>query len=371
MLKKWIDIKLLKYLAVFYTFVVLLVQFKKSYWKVQGTSSYGPLSWGQLFNYGVFVDWLVVIFFMAFISRLTKIMFEKWGAGGWKKIIGVHLFFSFFIGYVIFFVTALITFLIGKATFAEASRYISFNHFVAVVEVNFLIYFAMIGIINVYFYIKKVRNMEVQKAQMETHLAQANLNTLKAQLHPHFIFNTLNSISALVEIDREKTQNLIADFGDLLRDILEFKDENLIPLQNELALLEKYINVISARFSDHLHIEREIQETSASVLVPPLLLQPLVENSIKHGYGPNTTELCINIRIYISERFLIIEIENNGQPMAQPFDTLLQKGTGLKNTSDRLKTLYGTAATFSMANHEQKDGVITLLKIPLMGALKS
>ncbi|HZH69792.1 MAG TPA: hypothetical protein VFD80_05025, partial [Flavobacteriaceae bacterium] len=134
MLKKHIDIKLLKYLAVFYTVVILLVQFKKSYWKVIGTKSYGPLGWGDLFSYSVLIDWVVVIVFMTFISILTKIMFEKWGAEGWKKIIWVHGFFSFFIGYFIFFMTAVISLLIGETSLAEASRYLSFNYFIAVVE---------------------------------------------------------------------------------------------------------------------------------------------------------------------------------------------------------------------------------------------
>lgn len=365
MLKKNIDIRLLKYLAVFYTIVVVLVQFKKSYWKVQGTSSYGPLSWGQLFNYGVFVDWIVVIVFMAFIGFLTKLMFEKWGASGWKKIIWVHLFFSFFIGYVIFFVTAVITFLIGEASFSEASRYMSFNHFVAVVEVNFLIYFAMIGIINVYYYIKKVRNIEIQKAQIETHLANANLNMLKAQLHPHFIFNTLNSISALIEIDKEKSQNLIADFGDLFRDILDFKDENLIPLQRELALLDKYIAIISVRFSDHLFIEKDIQKDVEDELVPHMLLQPMVENALKHGYGYNATELKVKLKIFRKGDHLFIEIENDGELLTQHFEELLQHGTGLKNTQDRLKTLYGNGVEFKVENTEASNGVITSIKIPI------
>ncbi len=365
MLKKFIDIKLLKYLAVFYTIVVLLVQFRKSYYKVLDTPTYGPLSWGQLFNYGVFIDWIVVIVFMAFISYLTKLMFEKWGAKGWKKIIWVHLFFSFFIGYVIFFVTAVISFLIGETTVSEASRYMSFNHFIAVVEVNFLTYFAMIGIINVYYYIKKVRNIEIQKAQIETHLATANLNMLKAQLHPHFIFNTLNSISALVEIDTEKSQNLIADFGDLFRDILEFKDENLIPLYKELALLDKYIAIISVRFSDHLSIEKEIENNVENQLVPHMLLQPMVENALKHGYGYNTTELKIKLKIYKDEKYLFIEIENDGELLTKTFEELLKNGTGLKNTQDRLKTLYGNEVSFKVENTKNNNKVVTFIKLPL------
>ncbi|MCZ4319308.1 histidine kinase [Aequorivita viscosa] len=365
MLQKYIDLKLLKYLAVFYTIVVVLVQFKKSYYKLIGTSSYGPLSWGQLFNHGVFIDWFVVIGFMAFISYITKLMFESWGAKGWKKIIWVHLFFSFFIGYFIFFVTAVISFLIGDISLAETSRYISFKHFVAVVEVNFLVYFAMIGIVNVYYYIKKVRNIELQKAQIETHLATAKLNMLKAQLHPHFIFNTLNSISALIEIDKEKSQNLIADFGDLFRDILDFKDKNLIPLYRELALLDKYIDIVSIRFSDHLLIEKYIDNNVKNTLVPHMFLQPIFENAIKHGYGYNTTELKIKLKIYKDSNYLYVEIENDGEPLTAAFEDLLPNGTGLKNTRDRLKTLYGNDVKFSVENNKNDKGVFTFIKIPL------
>ncbi|WP_271424342.1 sensor histidine kinase [Aequorivita sinensis] len=364
-LKKHIDINLLKYLALFYTIVVLLVQLKKSYWKIIGTTSYGPLSWGKLFNYGVLIDWVVVILFMTFISILTKLMFEKWGAKGWKKIIWVHVFFSFFIGYFIFFMTAVISLLIGETSFSEASRYLSFDYFVSVVEVNFLVYFAMIGIINVYYYIKKVRNIEIQKAQVETHLATAKLNMLKAQLHPHFIFNTLNSISALIEIDKEKAQNLIADFGDLFRDILDYKDENLIPLHRELALLDKYIEIISIRFSDHLLVEKDINSDVQDVLVPHMLLQPIFENAIKHGYGYNNTEIKVKLKIYKNTDYLFIEIKNNGEPLTDSFKALLHKGTGLKNTQDRLNTLYGNEIEFFVENNKSDNTVVTFMRIPL------
>lgn len=365
MLQRFIDIKLLKYLTVFYSVVIFLVQFKKSYWKIIGTKSYGPLSWGQLFNLGVLIDWIVVILFMAFISFLTKIMFERWGAVGWKKIIWVHLFFSFLIGYFIFFVTASISYTIGAITFQEALNYLSIKHFVAVVEVNFLVYFAMIGIINVYYYIRKVQNIELQKSQIETHLATAELNMLKAQLHPHFIFNTLNSISALIEIDKEKAQNLIADFGDLFRDILDFKDENLIRLHKELDILDKYISIISVRFSDHLSVEKNIAGNVQNEMVPHMLLQPMFENALKHGYGYNSTELAVQLNIYKNSDYLFIEIHNDGEPLENSFKELLSNGTGLKNTQDRLKTLYGNEVEFTLKNNMNKNGVSTFINIPL------
>lgn len=365
-LKKYIDFTLLKYLTIFYTVCVLLNLSKKVYWKLNGFSFYKDLSWFELLSYNVFLDWIVVLLFMLFISYLTKLMFEKWGAKEWKKIIGVHLFFSFFIGYFIFFTSSMIIFLIGEISFAGAMSNVTFEHFIRVVELNFLVYFSMIGIINVYYYIKKVKNIELQTTQLQAHLATTKLNMLKSQLHPHFIFNTLNSISSLIEIDKEKSQNLIADFSDLFRDILEYKDENLIPLLRELQLLEKYVDIILVRFSDHLVIKKDIEAGLDTKLVPTMLLQPIVENAIKHGYSYDKTELTVVIRIYEKSKQLCIEIENNGTPLDKSFKQLLKNGTGLKNTFDRLTTLYEDDFKFIVKNKKDNSGVYTVIRIPLM-----
>src|SRR5690606_40619707 len=117
-------------------------------------------------------------------------------------------------------------------------------------------------------------------------------------------------------------------------------------LQKELALLDKYIAIISIRFSDHLSIEKNIQNGVGNELVPHMLLQPMVENALKHGYGYNSTELNVKLKIYKENDYLFIKIENDGELLTQSFEQLLQNGTGLKNTQDRLKTLYGNEVLF-------------------------
>jgi LytS/YehU family sensor histidine kinase len=178
------------------------------------------------------------------------------------------------------------------------------------------------------------------------------------------MFNTLNSISSLIEIDIEKSQNLIADFGDLFRDILASTDDHLIPLNQEISMLNKYIEIVSVRFSDHLNISIDVDENLLDALVPSLLLQPLLENTIKHGYSYSNTELKVKISIYKQKKYLFIRIENNGALLKDSLEDLMNKGIGLKNTFDRLTTLFNDDFQFNLKNNHDETGVETIIKIP-------
>lgn len=360
-LKHIIDPRLLKYIALFYTFTVLIGLIRKVYLKSTGLY-YKTISWFGLFTYDIILDWLIVIAFMILMSRLIKRMFEK--QLSWTRIILVHLFFSFFMGYFIFFISGLIVVLINGSPLQSILVNLSLNHFMSVVHLNFLVYFSLIGIITVYFYTNKIKNIELQKSQLETQLATTKLNMLKSQLHPHFMFNTLNSISSLMEVDIERSQNLIADFGDLFREFIAYNETHMIPLKKSLEFLDKYMDIISVRFSDHLTFTKTIEQGVENYLVPSLLMQPIIENAIKHGYGYNITELEIKLSIYKTENNLTIEIVNNGIPLEDNFNKLLEKGTGLKTTHERLKTLFGNNFNFKLEN--RNDGkVLSMITFPV------
>lgn len=363
LLKKNIDVKLLKYLTLFYTFLTLISLIKKSYFKNLEEGRFTSYSWFELIAYNVFLDWLVVIIFMTFISILTKKMFDK--NLSVKVIASIHLILSFFIGYFIFFTTSLILYITGYYTTIDfAMTNVTFRHFMIVVDLNFLFYFAMLGIIYSYYYTKRIKNIEIQKATLQTQLISTKMNVLKSQLHPHFVFNTLNSISSLIEIDTEKSQNLIADFGDLFRGILEIKDEHLIPLEKDLSLLDKYIDIISVRFSDHLTIKKNIENGIKNTLVPNMIIQPLIENAIKHGYSYHKTELIIELSIYKKSNYLIIVIKNDGKLLDKTFNQLIKKGFGLKNTQERLQTLFNADFEFIIRNNKDNSGVEAFIKFP-------
>jgi LytS/YehU family sensor histidine kinase len=220
----------------------------------------------------------------------------------------------------------------------------------------------MISIVYSFYYFQKTQKVELEKSQLSNQLSNARLNVLKYKLHPHFLFNTLNSISSLIESDTKLAQDTIADFGDLLRDLLELKDTSLIPLQEELTISKRYLDIMSLRFSDHLTVSINIEKNIDHVLVPSLILLPIIENSIKHGYSYNITKLEIELSILLKNNKIHITVKNNGEPLKTTKPTY---GNGLQNTVDRLRLLYNNSYTYSMKNLQNKKGVITTIIIPV------
>tara|TARA_R110000772_G_scaffold94575_1_gene192580 strand:- start:3 stop:650 length:648 start_codon:yes stop_codon:yes gene_type:complete len=213
--------------------------------------------------------------------------------------------------------------------------------------------------------VKEVKKAEKKQGKLEAQLVNTRMKMLSSQLQPHFLFNTLNSIAVLTDIDAGKAKDTIADLSDFLREILYDNDSNRIPLEKELRILEFYLNIIKVRFSDHLKIKTEIDETLHTKMVPALLLQPILENSIKHGYDFNHTDLEIVVKIYAEGKTLIIQVENNGAPVSVTHSLLLKRGLGLANINDRLGNLYGNDYFFEVRNKPDGLGVETLIKIPI------
>jgi hypothetical protein len=222
----------------------------------------------------------------------------------------------------------------------------------------------MLGIIYLYFYVQKLETIEKQKLNLASQLSEIKMKILTDRLHPHFLFNTLNTISTLIDVNKKKAQNTIVDLSDLLREIIEFKEDNLISLDQELNLLKKYLDIKSIRFNDHLSIKTDIEDNIENALIPNMLLQPIIENSFKHGYSYEHTNLEIEINIYKKDDYLIVEIKNNGKSFETSISELQIRGVGLNNTINRLKTLFGNNYKFSMTNNPNKKGVLTKITIP-------
>ncbi|WP_299227756.1 sensor histidine kinase [uncultured Psychroserpens sp.] len=362
MSKKYIDIKLIKYLARFYTIITILLILVQMYWKSLGQLDNIGIPFLTYIYYNYILKWFAVLIFMIFVSYITKLMFERnWNS---KLIIVVHLILSLVIQVFVFFTSISIIAITSNRNFKEFLPYFK-SEYMRYLGENVMIYFSMLGIMYIYYYLKKIRIVEVQKSKLETQLVNSKLNMLKAQLNPHFVFNTLNSISSLVDIDKEKSQDMITNFGDLFRDILDLKDANLIPLSQELEMLEKYIDIISVRFEDHISFKKDINVDCYGILVPALLLQPIIENSVKHGYSLQITDIEICLKISTVNNMLIIIIDNSGKSLNNGLNDLFKTGLGLKNINERLETLYGEHFEFSMVNKENNLGVKTIIKIPI------
>jgi len=239
------------------------------------------------------------------------------------------------------------------------------NNFMYVLDVNFLIYFAMVFIIYTYYYVNEVKEEEERRGKLETQLVNTRMKMLTSQLQPHFLFNTLNSISSLIEIDPKSARDTIADLSDFLREILYNSDEKFITLEKELGVLEYYLNIVKMRFSDHLIIEEYIDPKLMPFKIPAIILQPIIENSIKYGYSYDHTNLTIKISVYLEKHCIVFKVENNGKLLTENFSALLTKGVGLSNLNERLLNLYENKHILNMKNNPDGTGVETLIKLPV------
>lgn len=186
--------------------------------------------------------------------------------------------------------------------------------------------------------------LQVANAQLETRLVRASLDALKMQLHPHFLFNTLNSITSLIRNDRTReAEDVVAGLGELLRRSLAHRQEAKESLEHELEFLHRYLAIESIRFQDRLRVEFDIAPKCLPALVPGLILQPLVENAMKHGIARDPAARLLRISAARDGSRLILTIYNDGPPLPKD-DAALSHGIGVQHTVTRLKLLYDDEA---------------------------
>jgi len=183
---------------------------------------------------------------------------------------------------------------------------------------------------------KATREAELQLLANRMELAQ-----LKSQLNPHFLFNTLNSINALIGSNPEAARRMLAQLAEILRYALDSDREPMVPLRDELRFLETYLRIEQARLADRLRVTKDIVPGLLDAPVPPMLLQPLVENAVRHGISPLEHGGEITIRIYPAQHRLQFEIIDTGQGAGADPQALTDNGIGLRNTDQRLRRLFG------------------------------
>lgn len=361
--KKYLDFRLVGLLAGFYLLFDIITVSKILYLRANGLGESGPdFSWSDFLIYNLLFDYIIVVSYMTLIAISTKRFLNK--NYSWVKIVSLHTVFSLLIGLIIRLIFDFYSIISGMVSLSEFNIKRSVTAFMYVLDLNFLIYFAMVFIIYTYYYLRQVKEAEKRHSKLESQLVNTRMKMLSAQLQPHFLFNTLNSIAVLTDIDAKKAKDTIADLSDFLREILYNSDSNRISLDEELRILEYYLNIVNVRFSDHLKITQDVDETVLLKKVPALLLQPLIENSIKHGYSYDHTDLHIHISIAEEKGELVILVENDGTPIEFSHKELMTRGVGMKNINDRLHNLYGKNYFFEMRNKKDSTGVETIIRIP-------
>jgi two-component system, LytTR family, sensor kinase len=224
-------------------------------------------------------------------------------------------------------------------------------------------YSAIIGLSYALDYRRESQARAIKEATLETRLVEARLQTLQAELHPHFLFNTLHAISTLVHTSPDAADRMISRLSDLLRLTFDGTGAPAVSLQEELEFLQKYLEIEQIRFQDRLSVLYDVDSETLDAEVPRLILQPLVENAIKHGVSPRSGRGLIQISSRLRDKALWIEVRDNGVGLDGKGRSRLRSGVGLSNTRARLECLYGTAHRLEFS--EGSEGLAVQMQIPL------
>jgi two-component system, LytTR family, sensor kinase len=248
----------------------------------------------------------------------------------------------------------------GAPSFTESLRFVleTGSHF------NLIAYWGVLCASYALVYHRRNQERDLRATQLEARLAQARLQVLEMELQPHFLFNTLNTVSALVHRDPDAAERMIARLGDLLRLTLDHSAQQEVTLEQELELLQRYLEIEQTRFRDRLTVNVEVEPAALSARVPRLLLQPIVENAIRHGIARRSAPGRIDVGVVRRAGALMLTVSDNGPGLRE---RPVQPGIGLSNTRERLRQLYrdghslelrdrpegGLAVTVAIPFHEQ------------------
>jgi two-component system, LytTR family, sensor kinase len=225
-----------------------------------------------------------------------------------------------------------------------------------------LFYALLLGIAHAVIYHGRYRERERAAERLAAGLTEARLQVLKMQLQPHFLFNTLNAISALIPAEAKPARRMVARLGDLLRIALEHEETQEVTLREELEFLQPYLEIEQARLEERLTVVMEIAPETLDARVPHLVLQPLVENAIRHGIAPRIEPGRVEISATSESdgRFLHLEVRDNGPGLDRASPARTRKGVGLANIQSRLEQLYDGEHRFALENHPEGGAVVRI-----------
>ncbi len=309
--------------------------------------------------------WALATPFVIWLSRRYQIERQNW-----RRNLLIHFFFSLVLVVGISSVHQIISYEhYGKPLgrpfkIANTLRNVSYN-----LSENFATYGLIVLLCHSFGYYKRYRKGELKSSQLESMLAQAQLQSLKMQLHPHFLFNTLHSISALLHSDVEAARRMIVRLGDFLRLTLDNAGTQVVNVKQEIEFLKGYLEIEQIRFQDRLTVKVNVEPQALDIKVPNLILQPIVENAIRHGIAPRSAPGLIEIDVRRENGVLHMEVRDNGPglPANQSSIKLFKGGLGLANTRARLDKLYGSAHRFELENNPA-GGLTVTMEVPSTGS---
>jgi sensor histidine kinase YesM len=300
---------------------------------------------GALFNWLICGSlWFACTPLILWLARRFPFDRKRWLASAF-----VHLSASALLSFVMLGVFTFIAWQFGRidgATWRLAFR----AQLVASMYAEVLTYWMVIGLSQGIDYYRKYRDRELRASQLEARLTQAQLDALRMQLHPHFLFNTLNSISVLMSEDVAAARRMLTRLSELLRVTLDNVGTQEVSLREELEFLNNYLEIEQTRFQDRLSVRIEIEPSALDARVPNLILQPLVENAIRHGIAPRARPGLVEIRAARENGMVKLQVRDDGPGLNSDSSKPFVKGIGLTNTEARLEQLYGSEHRFEIKN---------------------
>ena len=279
----------------------------------------------------------------------------------WPRAIPFHLAVGILLAAAQLSIEAWVKWLrVGEAwPLADVVRHYLTQH----IEVAFVTYWLVVGATQFYRTYDQARTRQIRAAQLETRLAEAQIENLRTQLHPHFLFNTLQAAATLIHEDPDGAEDILLRLSELLRISLDEMRAHEISLAREIQLVEHYIGIQQRRFGDRLRFELHVSPDVVGCAVPTLVLQPLVENAVRHGIGKSKESDVVTIRAFQQAQGLCLEVANLSSSLHDASEQIFLKGVGLSNTQGRLQQLYGPNQSLTLFNLQPK-GVCVRLSIP-------
>jgi two-component system, LytTR family, sensor kinase len=282
-----------------------------------------------------------------------------------KRVV-VHLGVSLIFTEVYFYIFTALRVLMGIATWSSLAPSAIFKPSVLGWQLwCWLIYWVIAGAVQAYQYYERYMSSELRLERLEHNFAAARLNSLRMQLDPHFLFNALNTISSHVERDPKLTRRMIEHLGDLLRLSLETKDKQEIPLVEEMAFLEHYLAIQKIRFADQLRFEMQIDPEVRFALVPAFLIQPLVENAIRHGISRRAAGGTVIVKAAPVDGRLRVSVLDNGVGLPLDWSLETSAGLGLSITRERIAGLHPNGASRFLIYNRETGGTAVEISLPL------
>lgn len=312
----------------------------------------GPIDWRPAFQYNVLDSYVWAAFTPVILYAAGRVVVRR---GNWWWALPV------------LFAAGLIFAGLHLFTFVQLLPWIGYRHdarairsvVTAKLHSDVLTCWALFGIRHAIEYYRQVRIRELKASQLEAKLALSQLEVLKMQLQPHFLFNTLHAISALMYRNVEGADRMIARLSDFLRLTLDSAGVQEVTLKREMEYLDKYLEIEQVRFGDRLEVHRTIEPDTLDLLLPNLVLQPLVENAVRHGIAPRAAGGRIEVAARVEQGALLVEVVDDGPGPAGE----IREGVGISNTRARLEQLYGGKCKLELGRAPQ-GGFRARLTIP-------